>query len=154
MFKPINHIFQNWNKDMYIATKKSVTYDSYNNEIVEYNKPFYFGKVNYQPLTRKDLEAYIKEYGETKNNIVSCLINYTDDGKFKTFDLAYLYGASPEGEIPAEELVQVENGETINLDPPESDTRYGSKANYIVRSYKPQNTKIMVIFEELVKEEN
>lgn len=131
MFKPVNHIFKNWNKDMYIAPKKEVVYDKYNNEIVKYDEPFYFGRVNYQPLTRKDLEAYIKEYGETKNNIVSCLINYTDDGKIKPFDLAYLYGATPKNE-----------------------TVYGSNANYLVRSYKPQNTKIMVIFEEIIKEEN
>ena len=117
MFKSKNNIFQNWNKDMYIATKKSVSYDDYNNEIVEYNKPFYFGRVNYQPLTKKDLEAYIKAFGETNNNIVSCLIDYTD--------------ATPKGEI-----------------------KYGDKANYLVRSYKPQNTKIMVIFEEIIKEEN
>lgn len=145
MFKAKNDIHKNWNKDMYIATKNrdTITYDDYNNEIVEYHKPFYFGRVNYQPLTRKDLEAYIKQYGETKNNIVSCLINYTDDGKFKELDLAYLYGVTPEGEIPEEPDQEL----------PESDTRYGSKANYIVRSYKPQNTKIMVIFEELVKEE-
>lgn len=131
MFKAKNNIFQNWNKDMYIATKKSVSYDDYNNEIVEYNKPFYFGRVNYQPLTKKDLEAYIKAFGETNNNIVSCLIDYTDDGKFKELDLAYLYNATPKGEI-----------------------KYGDKANYLVRSYKPQNTKIMVIFEEIIKEEN
>ena len=30
----------------------------------------------------------------------------------------------------------------------------GANANYIVRSYKPQNTKIMVIFEEIVKEDH
>lgn len=133
MFKPINDIYKNWNKDLYIANKDktNITYDDYNNEIVQYDKPFYFGRVNYQPLTRKDLEAYIKQYGETKNNIVSCLIDYTDDGKIHTLDLAYLYGVSP-------------NGENSN----------GDNANYIVRSYKPQNTKIMVIFEELVKEEN
>ena len=133
MFKPINDIYKNWNKDLYIANrdKDNITYDDYNNEIVQYDTPFYFGRVNYQPLTRKDLEAYIREYGETKNNIVSCLINYTDDGKIHTLDLAYLYGVTP-------------NGENSN----------GDNANYIVRSYKPQNTKIMVIFEELVKEEN
>lgn len=133
MFKPINDIYKNWNKDLYIANvdKTNITYDEYNNEIVQYDTPFYFGKVNYQPLTRKDLEAYIREYGETKNNIVSCLINYTDDGMIHTLDLAYLYGATPEGE-----------------------GSNGDNANYIVRSYKPQNTKIMVIFEELVKEEN
>lgn len=129
MFNPPNSIFQNWNKDLYIATKKQVTVDDYNNEIVEYNEPFYFGQVNYEPLTGKNLEAYIKAYGETNNNIVSCLIDYVDDKKFKQFDLAYLYGVNPEGE-------QV----------------YGDNANYLVRAYKPQNTKIMVLFEEIVKE--
>lgn len=131
MFNAPNNIFQNWNKDLYIATKERVELDDYGNQIPIYNEPFYFGKVNYQPLTKKDLEAYMKAYGETQNSIVSVLIDYIDDGKFKTFDLAYLYGATPEGE-------------EVN----------GENANYIVRSYKPQNTKIMVIFEEIVKEEN
>ena len=131
MFKAPNHIFQNWNKDLYIANKKDVTLDDYGNEIVTYDTPFYFGKVNYQPLTKKDLEAYIKVYGETQNSIISLLIDYTEDGRFKAFDLAYLYGATP-------------NGEQVN----------GANANYIVRSYKPQNTKIMVIFEEIVKEDH
>ena len=67
-FKPSNSIFTNWNKDIYIATKDLVSYDDYNNEIVIYNTPFYFGKVNYQPLTAKQLEAYIQTYGETENN--------------------------------------------------------------------------------------
>ena len=94
MFKAPNNIHQNWNKDLYIATKKEVILDDYGNEIVTYNEPFYFGKVNYQPLTRKDLEAYVKVYGETKNSIISLLIDYTEDGRFKAFDLAYLYGAT------------------------------------------------------------
>lgn len=129
MLNPPNSIFQNWNKDLYIATKKGVTMDDYSNEIIEYNEPFYFGRVNYEPLTGKNLEAYIKTYGETNNNIVSCLIDYVDDKRFRQFDLAYLYGANPEGEEV-----------------------YGDNANYIVRAYKPQNTKIMVLFEEIVKE--
>lgn len=130
MFKAPNNIFQNWNKDLYIATKSEVILDDYGNQIITYNKPFYFGRVNYQPLTKKELEAYIKVYGETKNSIISLLIDYTDDGKFKAFDVAYLYGAKPDGEV-----------------------KYGDNANYIVRAYKPQNTKIMVIFEEIVKED-
>lgn len=129
MFKTPNNIFRNWNKDMYIARKDKIIYDDYNNEIVTYKKPFYFGKVNYQPLTGKSLEAYIKAYGETENNIVSCLINYTDKDKFKAFDLAYLYEATPEGE-----------------------NKYGDNANYKIRAFKPQNTKIMVLMEEIVKE--
>lgn len=124
-------IFKNWNKELYIANKKGVKVDDYNNEIVEYDKPFFFGEVNYQPLTGKSLEAFIRTYGETENNIVCCFINAEDKGKFKALDLAYLYGATPDGEI-------------VN----------GENANYIVRTYREQNTKIMVVFEEIVKEEN
>lgn len=129
-FNAPNNIFKNWNKDIYIATKNTIDYDDYNNEIVTYNKPFYYGKVNYQPLTRKDLEAYMQEYGETTNKIVSFLTNYTNLGKFKEFDVAYLYGETPKGEL-----------------------KYGDNANYIIRAYKPQNTKIMVILEEIIKED-
>lgn len=130
MFNAPNNIFQNWNKDLYIAPKIGVEIDDYNNQIVKYDKPFYFGRVNYQPLTKKDLDAYIEAYGETKNSIVSALINYADKDKFKEFDLAYLYGATPKGEN--------ENGDN---------------ANYLIRTFKPQNTKVMIIFEEIVKEE-
>lgn len=130
-FNAPNNIFQNWNKDLYIAPKNGVIYDDYFNQSVQYDKPFYFGKVNYQPLTTKQMEAFIKAYGETNNNIVSCLINYTDADKIKIFDKAYLYGATPDGE----------NGN-------------GSNANYLVRAYKPQNTKVMILFEEIIKEEN
>lgn len=128
-FNPTNHIFKNWNKPMYIATKKEVKYDDNDNEIVIYNTPFYFGKVNYQPLTTKQMEAYIKEYGETINNVVSCLIDYKDRYKFDSFDLAYLYDAIPQGE-----------------------KANGKNANYVVKAFKPQNTKVMVLFEEIVKE--
>ena len=130
-FKSPNNIFQNWNKDLYIASKDKEIYDDNLNEIVTYKTPFYFGKVNYQPLTTKQMEAFIKTYGETNNNIVSCLINYTDDGKIKIFDKAYLYGANPNNEI-----------------------NNGDNANYLVRAYKPQNTKIMILFEEIIKEGN
>lgn len=128
-FNPKSNIFKNWSKDMYIATKYVQTDEDYN-EIVSYNKPFYFGKVNYEPLTTKQLEAYLKQYGETVNNIVSCLIDYKDKDKFKEFDLAYLYDAKPDNEV-------------VN----------GDNANYIVKAFKPQNTKIMVILEERLKKE-
>ena len=129
-FNPSNDIFKNWNKAMYIANKSDVDVDDYGNEIVIYDEPFYFGKVNYQPLTTKQMEAFIKAYGETNNNIVSCLIDYTNKDKMKQFDVAYLYGAKPENEA-----------------------KYGDNANYLIRAFKPQNTKIMVILEEIVKEE-
>lgn len=130
-FNARNNIYANWNKPMYIATKKEVVIDNYGNQIVKYNEPFYFGKVNYQPLTTKRLEAYIQTYGETENNVVSCLIDFKDRYKFNIFDLAYLYDTTPQDEI--------ENG---------------ANANYKVRAFKPQNTKIMVILEEIIKEVN
>lgn len=130
MFKAPNNIYHNWNKELYIANKKSVDLDDYGNEIVVYDTPFYFGRVNYEPLNQKQLEAFMEEFGEFKSKIVSLLINYTDDGLIKEFDKAYLYDAKPEGE-------------TVN----------GENANYLVRAYKPQNTKIMILFEELIKEE-
>ena len=130
-FNPSKSVFHYWKKDMYIATKKEIVRDNNYNEIIKYNQPFYFGKVNYQPLTSKQLEAYIQTYGETENNIVSCLIDYKDKDKFRVFDLAYLYNATPTGEV-----------------------NYGDNANYIVKAFKPQNTKIMVLLEEIIKEEN
>lgn len=130
MFNPPNNIFKNWNKEIYISNKIGVDLDDYGNEIVKYDKPFYLGRCNYQPLNNKQFEAYIKAYGETNNNIVSCLVSYKDYHKLKQFDLAYLYGKTPKGE-------------KIN----------GDNANYIIRAFKPQNTKIMVIFEEIIKEE-
>ena len=58
-------------------------------------------------------------------------ININDGGRFKELDIAYLYGATPEGEEV-----------------------HGDNANYLVRTYRQQNTRIMVVFEEIIKEEN
>lgn len=130
MLRTKNNIFQNWSKDFYIANKIGVTYDDYNNEIIEYAEPVYIGKVNYQPLNSKLLEAYMKEYGEHGKGVIGALLDYIDVDKMKRFDLAYLYGATPEGEL-----------------------EYGQNANYIIKAFKPQNTKIMVLLEEVIKEE-
>lgn len=130
MYNAPNDTFSNVNKDIYIARKDKVDYDDFNNEVITYHKPFYYGKKNYQPLTWKNLQAYKEVYGEVKNNVVQCLINYTDKGMFEEFDLAYLYGANPKGEEV-----------------------YGENANYIVKACRPQNTRIMVLFEEIIKED-
>lgn len=131
MFNAPNNTFANVKKPIYIARKKSVEYDDYNNEIITYDKPFYYGLANYQPLTWKTLQAYKEVYGEVKSNVVQCLIDYADDGMFEEFDLAYLYGVNPKNE-------------EIN----------GENANYIVKVFRRQNTRIMVIFEEIIKEAN
>lgn len=130
MFKAPNHVFKNWNKDVYVANKKGVIVDDYGNEIVIYEKPFYLGKLNYQPLTGKNLEAYKEEFGETNNNIVSCLINTNKAHLINNFDVVYLYDANPKGEMV-----------------------FGDNANYIVKAHKPQNTKVMLLFEQIVKED-
>ena len=130
MFNAPFDTISNANKEMYIARKKSVEYDDYNNEIVKYDKPEFFGMRMYQPLVGNDLEAYIRTYGETNSNVVRCFINSYERGTIKTFDLAYLYGANPKGELV-----------------------YGDNANYRVKTVKEQNTKIMILFEEIIKED-
>ena len=35
----------------------------------------------------------------------------------------------------------------------EGENKYGDNANYKVRAFKPQNTRIMVLLEEIIKEE-
>ena len=126
-----NSIYKNLDKKIYIAPKKGVEYDDYNNEIVIYEKPFYLGKFNYQPLSGNDLQAYISAYGETKNKLIRVFLDIKYKNKIKEFDVAYLYGVSP-------------MGEQIN----------GNNANYYVRTRAEQNTVVMVIFEEIIKEEN
>ncbi len=122
-------MFDNLYKPIYIATKKDVEVDDYNNEIVVYNEPFFYGNANYQPLSGNDLMAYMSVYGETKNKLVRVFIDSYNRNAFKEYDLAYLYGATPENE-----------------------KIYGEFANYRVRTFAEQNTKIMVVFEEMIKE--
>lgn len=125
-----NGIFTNLNKKIYIASKKSVTRDKYNNEIINYDIPFSLGSFNYQPLQGEDLQAYMSVFGETKNKLVRVFLDIRYKNKLKEFDLAYLYGLTSANE-------------EIN----------GENANYVVRTCAEQNTKIMVVFEEIIKEE-
>lgn len=126
-----NNLFKNLYKKIYIARKDHVEYDDYNNEIVIYQTPIYLGSFNYQPLTNNELQAYISAYGETKKNIVKVFLDLKYKNKINEFDLVYLYDTNP-------------NNETKN----------GANANYRVRTKKEQNTKVMVIFEEIIKEGN
>ncbi len=130
IFNANKDTFSNVNKDMYIAKKIGVEYDDYNNETIIYDKPFFYGKKNYQPMNLISLQSYMSVYGETKNNIVQLLIDNSERNKFKVFDVAYLYGNTPKGE---------------NV--------YGENANYVVKAFREQNTKILVILEEIIKEE-
>lgn len=120
-------LLTNWNKKCYVANKIRIDYDEYDNEIAVYDipKPYFF---NYQPLTGNALISYMQSYGETTQNVVRAFVDIKYLNQFKEFDIAYLYGATP-------------IDEEFN----------GDNANYIIKSYKQQNTKIMVIFEEIIK---
>lgn len=117
-------------KNIYIANKLEPKEDENHNQYDVYDVPFSLGKLNYQPLQGNDLQAYMSAYGETKNKLVRLYLDINYQNKFKEFDLAYLYGATP-------------TGETVN----------GENANYFVKTYAPQNTVVMVVFEEIIKGE-
>lgn len=129
MFTAPNDIFSNKDKKIYISKNLGVIEDSNYNQIQSFEEPFYLGKINYQPLSGKDLQAYISVYGETKKKLARAFLDLSYRGKFKEFDLAYLYGANPTDEEV-----------------------YGQNANYTVKSFVEQNIRIMVIFEEIIKE--
>ena len=131
MFNPPNDTFSNVYKPVYIARKDTEEFDDYGNQIITYKEPFFYGSKNYQPLTWKSLQAYKETFGEVKSNVVQCLIDYTDKGMLDEFDLAYLYGVTPDNEKV-----------------------YGENANYIIKAVREQNTKIMVIMEEIIKKGN
>lgn len=67
-------------------------------------------------------------FGDKVNNMSRIMLNYSQwFGKIKERDLAYLYGANPEGE-----------------------KNNGDNANYRVVAVRPQNIKIAVYFEKLI----
>ena len=125
------NIFPNYYKKLWIATKTDSVFDDYGNEIPKYNKPFLLGTFNYQPMTQEEIRDFKQVYGETKNKLVRLYLDNSYLGKIKDFDVAYLYGNTPSNEV--------ENG---------------YNANYEVRLVAEQNTKIWVVFEEIIKEEN
>ena len=126
IFNASKDTFSNVNKDMYIARKIGVEYDDNNNETIIYDKPFFYGKKNYQPMNLISLQSYMSVYGETKNNVVQLLIDSSEKGKFKEFDVAYLDGATPKNEI-------------VN----------GANANYKLLPPRNGNSVIIIYFEKL-----
>lgn len=130
-FHPPYDTFSNKDKPIYIANKnQELSHDTYGNSYVTYQKPFYYGKKNYQPLTYRELQAYKEEFGEINGQICTMLVDAKDRNKYEAFDIAYLYGANPDGEL-----------------------NYGDNANYIIKAVREQNTKIVVLLQEIIKEE-
>ena len=129
MFNAPNDIFSNWNKICYIRPILEPIEDEYGNQINQYGESQKYS-FNYQPVTNKD-EAQMQTFGQSSNGIIRAMLDtYEYQGKIKQYDLAYLYGATPEEE-----------------------TNAGENANYKVVTCIPQNTKILVYFERIIKNE-
>lgn len=130
--KAPNDIFRNWSKVCYIrkrdvSDETGITLDDYGNEIQNYGDSKQF-LLNYQPVTNDADEAILKAYGVTSEGTVKALMDIKYEGELSQYDLAYLYGASPDNEEYA-----------------------GQFANYRVITAIPQNMKILVYFERLTK---
>ena len=112
-----------WNKKIWIAKKIGAEEDDYGTEIPIYDKPVEY-MMNVQPLSS---EADIAEFGENAKQIQRAVIEYKKYfGKFKEFDVAYLDGATPDGE-------------EVN----------GENANYRLYPPRNQNKVILLYFERL-----
>lgn len=111
-------------KIIYICSKLDSTEDEQGNEITNYGeaKPYSF------TISSVKDESEIKEFGELANKMKIATVNlfkYKD--KFKEFDLAYLDGNTPKGEL-------------VN----------GENANYRIYATKEQNAILKIYFLKLV----
>ena len=113
----------NWAKTLYIASYKGTpTYDDEGNEIREYDKPVKY-IFNYQPVTSYlDVQTFGKDATITQKMVIP--IEY--EGRFKEYDVAYLNGATPDGE---------EN--------------YGDNANYVLIPPKVGNSVVIIYCQKI-----
>lgn len=124
MITEINANPIDWAKDVYIASKVGTQLDVEGNEITIYDKPNEKPyKFNYQTLST---DADIAEFGENAKIMKKAVIPISYQGQFKEFDVAYLDGATPDGE---------EN--------------YGDNANYRLLPPRDGNSVIIIYFEKL-----
>ena len=119
--------FNVFGKDLWIASKKKSVKDSFGNEIPVYGKPkkYHF---NYQPVTS---ETELEAFGVVGLQMMKAICSKKlYENVFKEYDLAYLDGATPDGE-----------------------TRNGANANYrIYGNPLNQNLVVTIYFEKIVKE--
>ena len=119
----INPDPNNWAKELYIASYSGTpTYDDDGNEIREYEKPIRY-VFNYQPVTSYlDIQTFGKDATITQKMVLP--IEYA--GRFKEYDVAYLNGATPDGE---------EN--------------YGDNANYVLIPPKIGNSVVIIYCQKI-----
>ena len=114
---------ETWKKPLYIASKLRVDIDEEGNEVNVYDEPVAYN-FNYQPVTS---EADIQEFGENVEKVEKMVIPISYKDSFKEFDVAYLDGATPEGEVV-----------------------YGSNANYTLRSPRIGNNVIVIYMDKII----
>lgn len=90
---PITDIEQ-WRKPLYIASKIDTDIDDEGNSISVYDTPIEY-KFNYRHVSS---QAEMAEFGEDAKSMIRMVIPISYMNMFKEFDVAYLYGATPEGE--------------------------------------------------------
>lgn len=93
---------ETWAKKLYIASKTGVDIDDDGNEISIYDVPQEY-KFNYRAISS---DAELREFGEKADITQRMVIAREYEGMFKEFDVAYLYGAEPDGEA--------QNGDNAN----------------------------------------
>lgn len=120
------NIFRNWNKPCYIASKLNTQIDAYGNEINVYNAAVEYS-MNIQPASG-NMETTL--YGDRINRVYKAVVPYDYKDLIKEGDIAYLDGATPEGEVEG---------------------TYGSNGNYVVDSVRPQNLATTIYFMKIDK---
>ena len=122
-----SYIFKYLYQDLYIASQLPPTQDDNYNKIASYSTPVKYKRWNIQDVKS---QSEILEFGENVSIMKVAVIPNTTKyaNKFKEFDLAYLDGIHPKGEI-------------VN----------GQNANYRIYSVRPQNNIIRIYFIKLTK---
>ena len=122
---PVNANPDNWAKKLYIASKVGVTVDDYGNEVAIYDTPQEY-MFNYRAVKST---ADLVEFGEKAKITQRMVIPRAYEGVFKEFDVAYLYGASPDEE-----------------------NKNGDNANYVLLPPRIGNSVIIIYMQKLIGE--
>ncbi len=122
-----SYAFKYLYKNVYISQKLDVDEDENHNKIPNYAEPIKYNRWNIQYVKA---QSDLIEFGQNVSNMRLAIIPNNEKyiNKFKEFDLAYLDGANP-------------NGEIIN----------GQNANYRIYAVRPQNSIIKIYFLKITK---
>lgn len=114
-----------WAKKLYIASKIGTQLDDEGNEVSTYDTPVEYS-FNYRGVKSY---AEMAEFGEKASITQRMVIPISCDGMFKEFDVAYLYGATPDEE-----------------------NNNGDKANYVLLPPRVGNSVIIIYMQKILGE--